>query len=110
MVTAALALLATSLVVPAATPLRLVQTPKPFAVPMFNPPSAKFWSVEPASVLPSAETSDTAPSFVCHIRVIEPDPRIDPKMAMKPPTMDLKIVRRAPCVAPNRTHAPGVAR
>ena len=94
MVNLALVLFASSAVVAAAPPLRLVEPAKAFAVPMFQAPAGMVRTVGRGPVLPR-------PSFVCHIIVIPADPGIDPKMVVEvPATIDPKIVRRSPCAEP----------
>jgi hypothetical protein len=101
MVIPALAVLASSLMVVTAPPLRLVEPTKAFNVPMFQRPLPASRSVGLRLLHPPRPTSGAKPSFQCHIRVIKADPEIDPKMAVEAPPMDLKIVRRSVCAEPS---------
>jgi len=98
MVSPILVLLASSFVVAAAPPLRLVQAKKAFAVPLFHPPTAASRALGLPSLRATSPGSATTAPFVCHIIVIKPDPRIDPKMAVEVTTeIDPKIVRKSGC-------------
>ena len=100
MVIPALAVLTSSLLAAAAPPLRLLETTKAFAVPMFHPSLATSRSVGLRLLQPQLPTSGVNQSFICHIIVLEPDPRIDPKMVVKVPAIDPKIARRSVCAEP----------
>ncbi len=101
MVISALAVLASSLMVETAPPLRLVEPRKAFAVPTFHPPLPRSRSVQPRLVQPPMPTSAANPSFKCHIGVIKADPAIGPKMVVEAPAIDPKIVRRSVCAEPS---------
>ena len=101
MVIPALAVLASSLMVATAPPLRLVEPKKAFAVPMFHRPLPVSRSGGVSLLQPPLPTSGAKPSFQCHIRVIKADPEIDPKMVVEAPAIDPKIVRRSVCAEPS---------
>lgn len=101
MVIPALAVLASSLMVVTAPPLRLVEPKKAFAVPMFQPPLPASRSVGLRLLPPPLPSSGAKPSFQCHIRVIKANPEIDRKMVVEAPAIDPKIVRRSVCAEPS---------
>ena len=97
----ALALFASSLLVASAPPSTVFEATKPFAVPMFHPPAGTGRGDRLAPLRSSSPAVTSKPSLVCHIIVIEADPKIDPKMAVEAPVgIDPKIVQRSQCAEP----------
>lgn len=102
MIIPALTLLASSLMVAAAPPLRLVEPKKAFVAPMFHPPLAAGRTAPARLRQEPLPTSAPNPSFKCHIGVIKADPEIDSGMVVEAPAIDPSIVRRSGCAEPSK--------